>query len=100
MNIQDAAWVGPDEVGAEHSHESGETHYVHLRLVQRGNQFAVVRLAVLPSGRNEAGLETELTRLGEAGGVLAIADHKRDARRNRPREHVARDGLEIRAPPR
>ena len=78
MDIENSAAKRRDEVRREQAHESGQAHQIHARLVQRGDNQAIIGFPLHSFRRNHARRNAALGGAQKARGVLAIADHDGD----------------------
>jgi hypothetical protein len=79
MNVQDAAAKGGDEIGRKQAHEPRQANQIGAGIVERGNQHAVVGLALEPFRGDDARGYAPLGGAVEARSALAVADHQGDA---------------------
>jgi hypothetical protein len=100
MDVDQPAVVALHEARREDAHEAGQGDDVGPEGVDRFGQLRIEGLA-----RREAGVvdhrggDAVRLREAEAGGVGAVADHRRDPRRPRLGGAGPHDRLHVRAPP-
>ena len=72
MDVDDAAWIGVDEMGREHLHVAGENDEVDRVLGEKRELRGFDR--ELGGGRDGHEVEWDAVELGERAGVLVVAD--------------------------
>ena len=100
MNVHDAAFERAQEIAFQHPHETREHDQVDRRAAQRLDVRALgffIQLGAKLPRRDELRRQLPLARVGENAGVLDVAHHQRDLRRNLPRRAGIGDGDKIRA---
>ena len=98
MDVHDVAFERAQKIAFEHAHETGEHDKIHFRILQSGDESTLgifIQLGAEFSRRDELGRQLAFARVGEKAGVLDIAKHKRDLRRNLSFGDGVGDGHEI-----
>ncbi len=78
MNVQYAAAKCRDEIRRQQAHETGEANQIDARIVERGDDHAIVGFALKSLRRDDARRDAALGGAVEPRGAFAIGDNERN----------------------